>query len=202
MIGPRSRQGLVAAALRPVMAVGLALLVLGCASAQGRASAPQPPAVPGEDTQGPDLTGVQLPDFQMPLIRGRVSRPKRTLTPGAVTTSDANVICNMSPHTRAQAMPFAVQTAVYAAYGYTTPAAQHKYILDYLVPYDLGGVAVQANIWPAAVRGTGFYEKMQTDHILRQLVCRRSLTPAQAQHVLETDWYSGWLRYVVGAGHI
>jgi hypothetical protein len=30
-----------------------------------------------------------------------------------------------------------------------------------------GGAAVQANIWPAALRGTGFYQKLQTDHILR-----------------------------------
>ena len=107
----------------------------------------------------------------MPAVQGRVSLPSSTLTPGAVTTTDANTVCNIPAHAQAPGMPSPVQTAVLTAYGYTTAAAQHKYVLDYLVPYDLGGAATQANIWPAAIRGTGFYQKTQTDYILRQLVC-------------------------------
>ena len=38
--------------------------------------------------------------------------------------------------------------------------------------------------------------------ILREMVCRRTLTLAQAQHALETNWYAAWLRYVIAAGHI
>jgi hypothetical protein len=158
--------------------------------------------VPGEATQGPDLSGVQLPNFVMPVSAGRVSRPKSALTPGLVTTTDANVVCNMSPRTRSPSIPFALQTAVFGAYGYSTPASQHKYILDYLVPYDLGGALSQSNIWPAALRGTGFYQKLQTDHILRAMVCRRTLSLAAAQRALESDWYAAWLRYVVATGHL
>lgn len=183
------------------LAACLTLLTSACGSAHPTAAPPQPPAVPGQATGGPDLTGVQLPDFTMPLIRGGVSRPKPALTPGAVTTTDANVVCNLPARTRAPAMPFSVQQAVFNEYGYTTPSAQHKYILDYLVPDNLGGAPVQANIWPAAVRGTGFYQKIQTDHILREMVCRRTITLAQAQHALETNWYAAWLRYVVTTGH-
>jgi hypothetical protein len=57
--------------------------------------------------------------------------------------------------------------------------------LDLLVPYDLGGAAMEANLWPAATTGTGFYEKVQTDTIQRQMVCRGDVSLAAAQHALE-----------------
>lgn len=178
---------------------GVGIVLAGCASA-GHSAAP--PSVPGEATQGPDLSGVQLPNFAMPVSNGRVSRPSSALTPGAVTTTDANVVCNMPPHARVPSIPIATQTAVFTAHGCTTPASQHKYTLDYLVPYTLGGAPMQANIWPAAVRGTGFFQKNQTDHILRQLVCRRTISLALAQDSLKADWYAAWLRYVVAGGHL
>lgn len=183
-------------------ALALAALVSGCGGARPAAAPAQPPVVPGETTQGPDLSGVQLPNFVMPLIHGGVSYPNPKLTPGAVTTTDANGVCNMRPHESVPAISAAIQTAVYTEYGKTSQAAEHKYILDWLVPYNLGGADVKANIWPADVEGTGFYEKVQTDDILRQMVCRRELTLAQAQQQLETNWYSAWLRYVVATGHI
>jgi hypothetical protein len=60
----------------------------------------------------------------------------------------------------------------------------------------------QANIWPAAIRGTGFYEVAQTDQILHEMVCHRSISLIQAQRALEKDWYAAWLRYAVATGHI
>jgi hypothetical protein len=53
-----------------------------------------------------------------------------------------------------------------------------------------------------AVRGTGFFQKNQTDHILRQLVCRRTIPLALAQDSLKADWYAAWLRYVVAGGQL
>ena len=184
-----------------LIAASVALVLAGCTSA-GHSTATPPPSVPGEATQGPDLSNVQLPNFVMPVSTGRVSRPRSALTPGAVTTTDANVVCNTPTHTRAPSIPIATQTAVFAAYGYTTPASQHKYTLDYLIPYNLGGAPTQANIWPAAVRGTGFSQKAQTDYILHQLVCRRTISLALAQDSLKADWYAAWLRYVVAGGHL
>jgi hypothetical protein len=181
----------------------MACTVGGCGGAQNSAATGgQPPVVPGEMTQGPDLSGVQLPNFVMPLIKGGVSLPNPKLTPGAVTTTDTDIVCNMPPHSTVPEVSSSVQAAVYAEYGDSSANAQHKNILDWLVPYNLGGAGVAANIWPAAVRGTGFYEKVDTDTIMRQLVCRRELTLAAAQQALENNWYSAWLRYVVGTGHI
>ena len=180
----------------------LAVVVSGCGGARPGAGPAAPPAVPGEVTTGPDLSGVTLPDFVMPIIHGGISLPDRTLTPGAVTTTDANDVCDVQSHSTVPQLASALQTAVYAAYGDTSPDALHKHTLDWLVPYNLGGAGVKANIWPAATAGTGFYQKIQTDTILRQMVCRRELTLVQAQKALETNWYSAWLRYVVATGHM
>jgi hypothetical protein len=177
-------------------------LVAGC-SGSGHQSAPaaQAPAVPGQATAGPDLTGVQLPDFQMLLTNGGLSLPNPARTPGGVTTTDANVTCARPTHGVEQGIPPAERTAIYREYHLTAPAKQRKYVLDYLVPVDLGGTRAEANVWPAALRGTGFYEKVQTDHVLRDLVCRRAISLVQAQRDLEKNWYAAWLTYVVAADH-
>ena len=186
--------------------IAAGLVTSGCSSGHS-APAARPPAVPGASTQAPDLSGVRLPNFVMPAVDGQVSRPKASLTPGAVTTTDTDKICARSPHTSAPPIAPATQAAVLSAYGYpdngtaTATATQHEYVLDYLVPYDLGGATTQANLWPAAIKGTGFSQKTQTDDILHQLVCRRSITLVQAQRALEADWYAAWLRYVVAGGH-
>jgi ABC-type transport system substrate-binding protein len=198
MIQPRTLR-----TLSRLAAIALALAIGGCGGARTQAPASaQPPVVPGEQTQGPDLSGVQLPNFVMPLIKGGVSLPNPKLTPGAVTTTSTNIVCNMPPHSTVPGLSSSVQTDAYTEYGDTSQSAQRKHILDWLVPYNLGGTDVLANIWPAAIRGIGFYEKIDTDTILRQMVCRRELTLTQAQQALEKNWYSAWLRYVVGTGHI
>jgi hypothetical protein len=186
-----------------LMLAALALVVLasGCGGgAQPSAGPARPPAVPGETTQGPDLSGVRLPDFVMPVIHGGLSVPNPKLTPGAIATTDTSQVC--SQELRAPAISGAVQAAVYREYGDTSASSVHKHILDLLVPYDLGGAAVQANLWPAATSGTGFYQKVETDKILRRMVCQGDVTLATAQRALESNWYSAWLRYVVATGHV
>ncbi len=182
---------------------GCALAVAACASPAHHArSAARPPAVPGAVTAGPDLAGVQLPNFIMPVITGSVSVPKRSLTPGAVTTTNTTEVCNLPPAAQVETIPISVQAEVFNEYGYTNPAVHNRYILDLLVPRSLGGAITAANVWPAAVKGTGFFEKVQLDHILKGLVCRRFLTLRQAQRALEANWYAAWLKYVVATGHI
>jgi hypothetical protein len=183
-----------------VAALTITGLIAGC-SGSGHQTAPaaQAPAVPGQATAGPDLTGVQLPDFQMLLTNGGVSLPNPKRTPGAVTTTNANVTCALPTHGVEQGIPAAERTGIYREYHLTVPAKQRKYVLDYLVPVDLAGTRGEANVWPAALRGTGFYEKVQTDHVLRDLVCRRAIPLVQAQHDLEKNWYAAWLTYVIAA---
>jgi hypothetical protein len=184
-----------------LMSASCLLAVAGCVG-QGRhaAAPPVPPRIPGEIMGGPDLTGVQLPNFVMPLISGGVSMPKTSLTPGAVAATNTNNVC-ASIRVAQPAISFPEQSAIYKSYGYSNPVIQKKYVLDFLVPTSLGGADTPSNIWPIAVRGTGFFEKSQLDHILKDLVCRRYITLTRAQRALETNWYAAWLKYVVATGH-
>jgi hypothetical protein len=189
---------------RPVaMALGCALVLTACAGQSHRAEPDAaPPKVPGEITSAPDLSGVQLPNFIMPLINGGVSYPKKSLSPGAVATTDTNVVCNLKPAAAAHPIPPSLQQSVLGSYGYSNPSVQNKYLVTFVVPLSLGGAMTQANIWPAAVQGTGFFELIQLDHILKLQVCRRFITLKQAQRALEFNWYGAWLKYVVATGHL
>jgi hypothetical protein len=179
----------------------MAALVSGCGGGGRPAAAlAQPPVVPGETTQGPDLTGVQLPNFVMPVIHGGLSLPNPKLTPGAIATTSVNRVCTKELH--APAVAGSVQVAVYREYGETSASVIHKHILNLLVPYDLGGAAVEANLWPAATTGIGFYQKVETDKVMRQMVCQGVVSLTTAQHALESNWYSAWLRYVIATGHV
>jgi hypothetical protein len=55
-------------------------------------------------------------------------------------------------------------------------------------------------MWPAALKGTGFFEKIQLDHVLRDLVCHRTLLLFVAQKDLQRNWYAAWLNFVVSTG--
>ncbi len=175
-------------------------LLTGCgASGHRPAAAPSPPKVPGQ-ASGPDLTNVTLPDFTMPLVTGGVSQPRPGLTPGAIATRNTAAVCDLPDHTGNSTIPAATQAAVFQAYGITNPQVQTKYDIDYLVPLFLGGADKTANMWPAALKGTGFFEKIQLDHVLRDLVCHRTLPLVTAQQDLERNWYAAWLRFVVATG--
>jgi len=185
------------------VALGCALVLSACAGQPRRVQPSQePPRVPGEITAAPDLNGVQLPNFIMPLINGGVSFPRKALSPGAVTTSNANIVCNLKPAATSHPIPPSLQQAAFDAYGYANPSLQNKYLVTFVVPLSLGGAMTQANIWPAAVQGTGFFELIQLDHILKLQVCRRFITLKQAQRALESNWYAAWLKYVVATGHL
>jgi hypothetical protein len=184
------------------LALGLCATVLlaGCGGGHPPAAAPpSPPKVPGQ-ASGPDLANVTLPDFSMPLVLGGVSLPRRSLTPGAIATRNTAAVCAMPDHVGNSVIPVATQAAVYQEYGLTNPQVQSKYQIDYLVPIYLGGADTTANMWPAAFKGTGFFEKVQLDHVLRDLVCHRSLQLVTAQKDLERNWYTAWLRFVVATG--
>lgn len=183
------------------IAVCAAAVVTGCGSHTVRAAAPAPPKVPGQAT-GPDLANVTLPNFTMPLVTGGLSMPNPKLTPGGVATTNTTKICVMPDHLPSTLIPPATQAQVFAEYRITNPAVQNKYDIDYLVPIGLGGSTSTANMWPAALKGTGFFEKIQLDHVLRDMVCRRELSLRRAQHDMEQNWYAAWLKYVVATGRV
>jgi hypothetical protein len=182
-----------------VLALCIAAVVTGCGSRGTPVAAPTPPKVPGQ-ASGPDLANVTLPSFTMPLVTGGVSLPNPKLTPGAVATTNTTEICLLPDHLPSTIISPGKQNAVLTEYGVNPTVATSKYDIDYLVPISLGGATTMANMWPAAYRGTGFFEKDQLDHVLRDMVCHRELSLRTAQRDLEQNWYLAWLKYVVATG--
>jgi hypothetical protein len=122
---------------------------------------------------------------------GVVARPNPSLTPGAIATTSTTQVCAM-PHT-GQAIPAYVGKVVASEYGLVFNPV--KYDMDYLVPLELGGANVYANIWPVSTSGVGFHQKEQLNARLRVLVCQGALSLNYVQTTLESDWYALYLRY-------
>ncbi|HET9052041.1 MAG TPA: hypothetical protein VFO60_10075 [Candidatus Dormibacteraeota bacterium] len=191
---PGPRRGRLATVLA---LVGVAIAVAGCTSEITDTSAPyfaNAAPVTGAPTVGP--VGIIAGGTAGPSASGPVSRPNPRLTPGVVATSDVTSVCRTARRVHVP-IPVAEQTAVFTAYGITVRQMK-KYSLDYLVPPELGGATTERNVWPAAHTGVGFHEKEKLNALLRMLVCQGTLTLADVQQQLESDWYVLWLKN--GAG--
>src|SRR5229473_3477270 len=87
----------------------LAVLVSGCGAGQPQdKEAAAPPVVPGLDTAGPDLSGVNIPAIVVPNVTGTVSYPNSRLTPGVVATTNIATVCTQPK--QHPAIPFPDQT--------------------------------------------------------------------------------------------
>lgn len=137
-------------------------------------------------------------------LHGPVSKPNPALTPGAVATKSTATVCSSSRKVvaafspRNPAVSLADQQTVFANYKIAAPLQGH-YGLDYLVPLQLGGANVTANIWPVMIvgsrRGAGFREKQVLNIRLHVLVCHGEMPLAQAQESVASDWVKLWLIY-------
>lgn len=135
------------------------------------------------------------------LLHGPVDRPDPKLTPGAVATSDLTAVCRLPKRVHAAftlrdpIISPAVQQAVFNEYNIPPAKAVH-YGLDFLVPLQLGGANVSANIWPIGeAHGVGFREKEILNIRLHVLVCERQMPLDQAQRAVVSDWVNLWLRF-------
>jgi hypothetical protein len=192
---------------RPVMVIvmlaAVSLLFMGCSddpSAQyfpTRAPAPnQSPSVDSSTTT--DLSAGLLASR---LLHGAVARPNLKLTPGAVGVTDLSAVCHAGKRISNQFMPLnpmispVNRQAVFAEYGIAAANIRH-YGLDFLVPLQLGGANVRANIWPASTsHGVGFHEKEVLNIRIHELVCQGAMPLAVAQKQIITDWVKLWLDF-------
>lgn len=181
-------------ALIGLLAVAL-LVAAGCGSGPKAASDPSAKYFSStpQRTVAPTPSAVPTGAPLAAAASGPVARPDPNLTPGVVGMIDVNAVCQQDSRVRAQ-IPFATQVQVYAEYGIPYSASAN-YGLDYLIPLQIGGAAVPANLWAAPINGIGFHQKEQLNFKLRAVVCQGQLPLAQAQQQVASDWYSVWLKY-------
>jgi hypothetical protein len=111
--------------------------------------------------------------------------PDLACTPGAVATTDLDVICHTSTRGR-RVVSRNARRRVFAMYGISPHQPPGAYEMDHLIPLELGGSNAIANLWPEAA--PGFHDKDQVENTLHARVCSGAMTLEDAQRAIAADW--------------
>ena len=119
--------------------------------------------------------------------------PNPSLTPGAVLTTDASTICTPGYASGVRDVSIATKEQVYAEYGVSYPQSLGAYEVDHFMPNDL------TNLWLEPATPTpGFHQKDQFENFEHGQVCNGTVSVAEAQRRMVSDWYFYWEEEVEG----
>lgn len=70
--------------------------------------------------------------------------------------------------------------------------------VDHLISLEIGGSNEVENLWPEPYDGTVWnaHVKDKLENKLHALVCARTVTLADAQHEIATDWIAAYKKYI------
>ena len=126
--------------------------------------------------------------------------PNPTLTPGAVLTTDASTICTPGYASSVRNVSTATKKQVYAEYSVSYPQPTGAYEVDHFIPLEIGGSNDITNLWLEPASPTpGFHQKDQFENFEHQQVCKGTISVAEAQSRMTSDWYLYWEEEVEGA---
>ena len=125
--------------------------------------------------------------------------PNASLTTGAVLTTDASTICAPGYASSVRDVSTASKKQVYAEYGVSYPQPTGAYEVDHFIPLEIGGSNDLTNLWLEAATPTpGFHQKDQFENYEHDQVCDGTISAAEAQSRMASDWYLYWEEEVVG----
>jgi len=102
-------------------------------------------------------------------------------TNGAVTQATVTAtICIKGYASSVRSVTNATKQQVFAAYGISR-SAERGYVIDHLIPLEVGGANVVANLWPEPKAESKVKDK--EENALHTDVCRGDLTLADAQRI-------------------
>ena len=126
--------------------------------------------------------------------------PNPSLTPGAVLTTDASTICTPGYASSVRDVSTATKKQVYAEYGVSYPQPPGAYEVDHFIPLEIGGSNDITNLWLEPATPTpGFHQKDQFENFEHGQVCNGTISAAEAQSRMVSDWYLYWQEEVEGA---
>lgn len=127
---------------------------------------------------------------------GKVLLPDPAFTPGAVLAVDTSVVCRPGYATRQRQQDSLTLVKLhYSIRKLYAPAAYGRQQYDHLVPIELGGASVKANLWEQPYIVPGALQKDLLENKLHRLVCNGTLSLVLAQQLIIADWYAAYLKY-------
>jgi hypothetical protein len=125
--------------------------------------------------------------------------PNPTLTPGAILTTDASTICAPGYASAVRDVSTAMKEQVYAEYDVSYPQPTGAYEVDHFIPLEIGGSNDITNLWLEPATPTpGFHQKDQFENFEHDQVCNGTISAAEAQRRMVSDWYLYWQQEVGG----
>jgi hypothetical protein len=119
--------------------------------------------------------------------------PDTSLTPGAMddrVTQDniAATICKSGYTKTVRKVSSRTKSRVLAEY-HVSKGDRSNYTIDHLIALELGGSNDIANLWPEPKKGDkNSHSKDAIENTLHSLVCSGTVTLADAQNAIATDW--------------
>lgn len=119
--------------------------------------------------------------------------PDEACTPGAVLTTNPDIICVTGYTKTVRNVPLSRRKQVFAEYGIPY-ALRGQYEVDHLISLELGGSNDISNLWPEAYAITnGARIKDKLENSLHKQACAGKMTFKEAQAEISTNWLQFYL---------
>jgi hypothetical protein len=122
------------------------------------------------------------------LCKGNLSLPDPKCTPGAVLTTDKNVICVPGYTKNVRNVSMEDKQKVFEMYGIDY-SLRNNYEVDHLISLELGGSNDVSNLWPEPYlidNGAGIKDRLE--NLLHQKMCDGKISVEEAQKEIAADW--------------
>jgi hypothetical protein len=122
--------------------------------------------------------------------------PDPKLTPGAVLTTDAAVICQPGYSRSVRHTSGSLKHRVYVEYGIAPNTG--RYEIDHLIPLSIGGADTRENLWPEShdTKRWNADVKDRLENYLHAEVCAGRISLADAQKAVAADWIAAYRKYM------
>lgn len=125
--------------------------------------------------------------------------PNHAKTPGTAypdTPQTLKDVCTSGYTSKIRNVPQSVKEAVYKSYG-ITHRKPGQYEIDHLVSLELGGTNSQDNLWPQSYDTQPWNARVkdQLENELHEELCDGTITLAQAQQEVKTDWIASYKKH-------
>ena len=143
------------------------------------------------------IAGLSVLLLISPAVAGDLPDPG--LTPGAVMTTDAAVVCTPGYAKSVRHVSGKVKAQVYVEYGITSHRPG-EYEVDHLISLELGGSNDIKNLWPESYQTEPWnaHVKDKLEDRLHGLVCTGRMRLEDAQQEIARDWIAAYQRLIGG----